>query len=58
MKKRSPAPPVPDPRGERIAELGRETAPWRQRAERAEALVEVPPKVAALLGMPLDGQRS
>ena len=31
---------------------------WKHRAERAEALVEVQKKVAALLGTPLDTERS
>lgn len=57
-KKRGPVPRGPDPRDKRIAELERETARWRKRAERAEALVEVQKKVAALLGTPLDGERS
>jgi transposase len=57
-KKRGPAPQPPDPRDKKIAELQRETARWRQRAERAEALVEVQKKLAALLGTPLDTERS
>ena len=57
-KKRGPAPRVTDPRDKVIAELARETARWKQRAERAEALVEVQKKVAALLGTPLDAERS
>src|SRR5512145_3433755 len=40
-KKRGPIPQKPDPRDKRIAELEREAARWRQRAERAGALVEV-----------------
>jgi hypothetical protein len=48
----------PDLRDKRIAELERETARWRKRAERAEALVEVQKKVAALLGPPLDTEHS
>jgi transposase len=57
-KKRGPAPQPPDPRDKKIAELQRETARWRQRAERAEALVEVQKKLTALLGTPLDTERS
>ena len=57
-KKRGPAPRGIDPRDKRIAELERETARWQMRAERAEALVEVQKKVAALLGTPRDGGRS
>jgi transposase len=57
-KKRGPAPQVTDPRDKKIAELERETARWRKRAERAEALVEVQKKLAALLGTPLEPERS
>ena len=56
-KKRGPAPQVTDPRDKKIAELERETARWRKRAERAEALVEVQKKLAALLGTPLESER-
>lgn len=51
-KKRGPTPVIPDPRDKQIAELERETARWRRRAQRAEALVEIQKKVAALLGTP------
>jgi transposase len=51
-KKRGPVPRVPDPRDKRITELERENARWRQRAERAEALLEVQKNIAALLGTP------
>ncbi len=57
-KKRGPMPQVADPRDKKIAELERETGRWRKRAERAEALVEVQRKVAALLGTPLEAERS
>ena len=57
-KKRGPVPRVVDPRDTRIAELERETTRWQKRAERAEALVEVQKKVAALLGTPLESERS
>jgi hypothetical protein len=57
-KKRGPAPQGPDPRDKKIAELERETTRWRQRAERAEALVEVQKKLAVLLGTPLESERS
>ncbi len=57
-KKRGPVPQRPDPRDKKIAELERETARWRKRAERAEALVEVQKKVAALLGTPLEPEKS
>jgi transposase-like protein len=51
-KKRGPTPVIPDPRDKQVAELEWETARWRKRAERAEALVEIQKKVAALLGTP------
>lgn len=57
-KKRGPKAPPPDPRDRKIAEQEREIGTWRKRAERAEALVEVQKKVAALLGTPLDGEPS
>ena len=57
-KKRGPVPQGRDPRDKRIADLERETALWRKRAERAEALVEVQKKVAALLGTPLNTEPS
>ena len=57
-RKRGPIPRVVDPRDTRIVELEREIARWQTRAERAEALVEVQKKVAALLGTPLDAERS
>lgn len=52
-KRRGPKAVPVDPRDGRIAELEREAARWQRRAERAEALVEVQKKVAALLGTPL-----
>jgi transposase len=57
-KKRGPAPRVTDARDKVIAEQASELARWKHRAERAEALVEVQKKVAALLGTPLDAERS
>jgi transposase-like protein len=57
-KKRGPTPQRPDPRDKKIAELERETTRWRKRAERAEALVEVQKKLAALLGTPLESEKS
>jgi len=57
-KKRGPVPRVVDPREKRIAELERETTRWQKRAERAEALVEVQKKAAALLGTPHESERS
>jgi transposase-like protein len=57
-KRRGPKVVAPDPRDKKIAEQEREIGKWRKRAERAEALVEVQKKVAALLGTPLDNERS
>jgi hypothetical protein len=51
-------PRVPDPREKRITELERENARWRQRAERAEALLEVQKNIAALLGTPPESETS
>lgn len=48
--RRGPKPVPVDPRQKRIAELERESRRWQARAERAEALVEVQKKLAALLG--------
>lgn len=56
-KKRGPKATPPDPREKRIAELEREVGRQRKRAERAEALVEVQKKVAALLGTPLESEK-
>ena len=58
MKKRGPAPRVPDPRDKRIAELERSAMFWRKRAERAEALIEVQKNIAALLGTPAHTEHS
>jgi transposase len=57
-KKRGPAPRIADSRDKVIAEQARDLTRWKHRAERAEALVEVQKKVAALLGAPLDIERS
>ena len=57
-KKRGPKTEPPDPRDKKIAEQEREMGKWRKRAERAEALVEVQKKVAALLGTPFDSDPS
>ena len=51
-RRRGPAPRPADPRDKRITELEREADRWRKRAERAEALVDLQKKVAALLGTP------
>lgn len=45
-------------RDKKIAELEREAARWRRRAERAEALVEVQKKLSALLRAPLEAEHS
>jgi transposase len=57
-RRRGPPPRVTDSRDRVIAEQARELVQWKHRAERAEALVEVQKKVAALLGAPLDTERS
>ena len=57
-KKRGPARRVVDPRDKQITELERERTRWQQRAERAEALVELQKQVAALLGTPLTTEPS
>ena len=57
-QQRGPKVVPPDPRDKKLAEQEREIGKWRKRAERAEALVEVQKKVAALLGTPLDNERS
>jgi transposase-like protein len=57
-RKRGPVPQIASPRDKKIAELELEAARWQKRAERAEALVEVQKKLAALLGTPLDAEPS
>ena len=57
-KKRGPAPRVVDPRDRTITAQAREIARWKHRAERAEALVELQKNVAALLGTPLENEKS
>src|SRR5271169_7119046 len=57
-KQRGPKARPPDLRDKQIAEQAREIGTWRKRAERAEALVEVQKKVAALLGNPFDSEPS
>ncbi len=49
QRRRGPAPTPVDPNVKRVAELQRQLAKATRRAERAEALVEVQKKVAALL---------
>jgi transposase-like protein len=57
-KKRGPVPRAVDPRDETITAQAREIARWKHRAERAEALVELQKNVAALLGTPLENEKS
>jgi transposase-like protein len=57
-KKRGPAASTPDPRDKRIAELERDLARQVRRAERAEGIVEVQKKLAALFGHPIDSEES
>lgn len=59
-RKRGPQARPPDPGAKRIAELERESRRLRNRAERAEALVEVQKKLSELLGLdlPENGGRS
>ena len=52
-RRRGPKPAAPDPRAMQVARLERQLAAAVRRAERAEAIVEVQKKVAALLGAPL-----
>lgn len=51
-QKRGPKPRTPDERDRTIATLERELREQKARAERAEALVELQKKVAALLSLP------
>ena len=55
-RKRGPKVAPPDPREKKIAELERSEQRWKKRAERAETLVEVQKKVAALLGTPFESE--
>jgi transposase len=57
-KKRGPQATGPDSRDKKIAELERENARLTRRAERAEGIVEVQKKVAALLGRPFESEDS
>ena len=51
-KKRGRQPTPVDPRDRKLAEVERQLAQMAGRAERAEALVEAPKNLAALLGRP------
>ena len=53
-KRRGTKPRVRDGQAERVAELEREVTRWQRRAARAEFLVELQKKVAAILGIELD----
>ena len=53
-KRRGTKPRVRDGQAERVAELERDVTRWQRRAERAEFLVELQKKVAAILGIVLD----
>lgn len=55
-KKRGPKVAPPDPRDMKLAAQAREIARLTKRAERAEALVEVQKKLAALLGTPFENE--
>jgi transposase len=55
-KRRGPEAKAPNPLSKRVAELEREAARWKARAQQAEGLVEVQKKVADLLGYKLDGK--
>ena len=57
-KKRGRKPTPVDPRARKIAELERHVAQLTARAERAEGLVELQKKLAALLGRPLESERA
>jgi transposase len=55
-KKRGRKPTPVDPRERKIAELERQVARLTARAERAEGLVDLQQKLAALLGRPLESE--
>ena len=57
-KRRGRKPTPVDPRERKIAELERQLAQMTGRAERAEGLVELQKKLAALLGRPLESERA
>lgn len=56
-KKRGRKPRPVDPQERKLAELQRQVARLTARAERAEALVELQKKLAALLGRPLENEQ-
>jgi transposase-like protein len=53
-RRRGPPRRAPHPPAARVAQLERQLAAAVKRAERAEAIVEIQKKVAALLGRPLE----
>ena len=57
-KRRGRKPTPVDPRDRKIAELERQLAQMTGRAERAEGLVDLQKKLAALLGRPLESARA
>ncbi len=56
-KKRGPKVVPSDPRDKKIAEQDREIARLTKRAERAEGLVDLQKKLAALLGTPFESEK-
>jgi transposase len=56
-RKRGPKVAPPDPRDRKIAELERDNVRLTKRAERAEGLVELQKKLAALLGTPFESEK-
>jgi transposase-like protein len=56
-RKRGPKVAPPDPRDRKITELERDNVRLSKRAERAEALVELQKKLAALLGTPFESEK-
>jgi hypothetical protein len=57
-KKRGPKAAPPDPRDLEIQRLQRDNTRLEKRATRAEALVDIQKKVAALLGRPFESEDS
>ncbi len=57
-KQRGRKPTPVDPRERKIVEIERQLTQMTARAERAEALVELQKKLAALLGRPLESERA
>ena len=57
-KTRGPKPVPPNPLKKKVVEMERQLARATARAERAEALVEIQKKVAALLGRPFESEKS